>query len=159
MQVNDRGEQHRELLKCVQNHSPKVIIVDEIGSKAEAEVLRGIAHRGVAIVAIVHGQSLADVLENPSLEGLMGDKSTVTLGDITASQRTHLADQLMRKTRRERVGPPVFSMCIEVRSHTEARVHMDLKRSIDDHLEQLSASDAYSTTKDEWVAAVNVTAN
>jgi len=65
----------------------QVIIVDEIGSKAEAEVLRGIAHRGVAIVAIVHGQSLADVLENPSLEGLMGDKSTVTLGDITASQR------------------------------------------------------------------------
>jgi len=37
IQVPDRADQYRLLLEAVQNHTPEVVIIDEIGTKAEAE--------------------------------------------------------------------------------------------------------------------------
>jgi stage III sporulation protein SpoIIIAA len=47
MQVPDPAQQHQIMIEAVENHMPEVIIVDEIGTEAEAIACRTIAERGV----------------------------------------------------------------------------------------------------------------
>ncbi|CAB4309438.1 unnamed protein product [Prunus armeniaca] len=49
---------------------PEVIIVDEIGTAAEALACRSIAQRGVMLIATAHGQQLENILKNPTLSDL-----------------------------------------------------------------------------------------
>ncbi|MGD8941295.1 MAG: AAA family ATPase, partial [Gammaproteobacteria bacterium] len=46
MQVTHPDEQHAVMIEAVENHMPEVIIVDEIGTAAEAMAARTIAERG-----------------------------------------------------------------------------------------------------------------
>ena len=45
---------------------PEVIIVDEIGREEEARACRTIAERGVQLIATAHGNSLRNLLLNPT---------------------------------------------------------------------------------------------
>lgn len=65
----------------------QVVAVDEIGNETEAKAIRSIGNRGIAVVADAHGHNLGDVLENPDFDCLLGDKSTVILGDLAAQDR------------------------------------------------------------------------
>lgn len=60
-------------------------------------------------VATAHGSDMSSLLRNPELAVLLGGIETVTLGDARAAK-----DNLNRKTRQERNGPPVFDALIEV---------------------------------------------
>lgn len=71
MQVTEPDGQHEVLIEAVENHMPEVIIVDEIGTRLEAEAARTIAQRGVQLVATAHGHTLENVLKNPSLVELV----------------------------------------------------------------------------------------
>src|SRR5690606_39386853 len=51
MQVPNPERQHAVMIEAVENHMPEVIIVDEIGTEAEAAAARTIAERGVQLVA------------------------------------------------------------------------------------------------------------
>ena len=62
----------------------QVVVVDEIGSPAEAAAVRGIAQRGVAMVGTAHGTDLSSLLANPDLNSLIGGVHQVTLGDAEA---------------------------------------------------------------------------
>lgn len=55
MMVPDRRQQHAVLLEAVQNHTPEVLIVDEISTANEARAVRTAAQRGVIVVATAHG--------------------------------------------------------------------------------------------------------
>lgn len=46
------------MLEAVTNHTPQVIIVDEIGSKEEVQSMSTIGHRGVRLIGTAHGESL-----------------------------------------------------------------------------------------------------
>lgn len=61
--------------------------MDEIGTKKEAQAIKTIGHRGTAVIGTAHGNTLADVAENPELVGLLGGKNIVTLGDMSAFAR------------------------------------------------------------------------
>ena len=50
-----RNRQHQVMIEAVENHMPEVIVVDEIGTEAEAEAARTIAERGVRLIATAHG--------------------------------------------------------------------------------------------------------
>jgi stage III sporulation protein SpoIIIAA len=67
----------------------QVIVVDEIGTKAEAQAINTIGHRGTTVIGTAHGDTLADVLSNPELGCLLGGKSTVIMGDVFARCHTH----------------------------------------------------------------------
>jgi len=43
------------MVKVVQNHTPQVMCVDEIGRKKEVAAANTIKHRGVQIIASCHG--------------------------------------------------------------------------------------------------------
>ena len=68
--------QHRTMIEAVENHMPEVVVVDEIGTEAEALAARSIAQRGVQLVATAHGGELARLIKNPTLSDLIGGIQT-----------------------------------------------------------------------------------
>ena len=69
----------------MENHMPEIVIVDEIGTEAEAVACRTIAERGVQLIGTAHGQLLENLLKNPTLSDLVGGIESVTLGESTES--------------------------------------------------------------------------
>ncbi|KAK9810495.1 hypothetical protein WJX72_011751 [[Myrmecia] bisecta] len=109
MQVPDPSQQHRVMVEAVENHMPEVVIVDEIGTEAEALACRTIAERGVQLVGTAHGQLLENLIKNPTLSDLVGGIQSVTLGDEEARIRG------TQKSVLERKAPPTFPLVIEMR--------------------------------------------
>ncbi|KAL1341914.1 hypothetical protein AAHE18_09G121300 [Arachis hypogaea] len=109
MQVPEPSMQHRVMLEAVENHMPQVIIVDEIGTEAEAHACRSIAERGIMLIGTAHGQQLENIMKNRTLSDLIGGIGAVTLGDAEARARN------CQKTILERKAPPTFDFLIEMR--------------------------------------------
>nr|XP_023897917.1 uncharacterized protein ycf45 isoform X1 [Quercus suber] len=109
MQVPDSSMQHAVMIEAVENHMPEVIMVDEIGTDAEAYACRSIAERGIMLIGTAHGQRLENIIKNPILSDLVGGVETVTLGDGEARARN------TQKTVLERQAPPTFHFLIEMR--------------------------------------------
>jgi stage III sporulation protein SpoIIIAA len=72
MQVPRPELQHEVMIEAVENHTPEVIIIDEIGRLEEAEAARTIAERGVQLIGTAHGNTLENLLINPTLSDLVG---------------------------------------------------------------------------------------
>ena len=87
MQVPSPDEQHAVMIEAVENHMPEVIVIDEIGTAAEALAARTIAERGVQLIATAHGNTLENLLQNPTLSDLVGGIHAVTLSDEEARRR------------------------------------------------------------------------
>lgn len=62
----------------------QVIAVDEVYSSKEVAAMADIARRGVSLIATAHGTSLQTLLDNPMLNGLLGGKHEVIVGDKQA---------------------------------------------------------------------------
>ena len=125
MQVERPELQHAVMVEAVENHMPEVIVIDEIGTELEAQAARTIAERGVQLVATAHGNSLANLMLNPTLVDLIGGIQTVTLSDEEARRRG------TRKSVLERKAPPTFEVLVELQSFTRVAVHSDLDRTVD----------------------------
>src|SRR5260221_13342994 len=102
MQGGRTVEQHAVMIEAVENHMPEVIVIDEIGTQLEAEAARTIAERGVQLIATAHGQTLENLLVNPTLNDLLGGIQSVTLSDEEARRRG------TQKSVLERKSPPTF---------------------------------------------------
>ncbi|XP_050255311.1 uncharacterized protein ycf45 isoform X2 [Quercus robur] len=124
MQVPDSSMQHAVMIEAVENHMPEVIMVDEIGTEAEAHACRSIAERGVMLIGTAHGQRLEDIIKNPILSDLVGGVETVTLGDGEARARN------TQKTVLERQAPPTFHFLIEMRERHYWVTHQ-IQKSVD----------------------------
>ncbi|VAI29120.1 unnamed protein product [Triticum turgidum subsp. durum] len=124
MQVPEPSMQHRVMIEAVENHMPEVVIVDEIGTEAEAQACRSIAERGVMLIGTAHGERLANIIKNPVLSDLVGGVETVTLGDEEARARR------TQKSILERKAPPTFPFLIEMRERHYWVTHRT-ERSVD----------------------------
>ncbi|MCY4114256.1 MAG: AAA family ATPase [Chloroflexi bacterium] len=133
MQVAQPDLQHRVMIEAVENHMPEVVVVDEIGTEAEARAARTIAERGVQLVATAHGQTLENVLLNPLLADLVGGVEAVTLGDEEARRRG------TQKTVLERRAPPSFHTLIELHSRDSFVIYTDVAETVDAVLRGLPA--------------------
>ena len=78
MQVAQPELQKDIMIEAVENHTPEVIVVDEIGTEAEAQAARTIAERGVMLIATAHGNCLESLIKNPTLSDLVGGIQSVT---------------------------------------------------------------------------------
>ena len=74
------------MIEAVENHMPEVIVIDEIGVEAEAFAARTIAERGVQLIGTAHGNTLENLLMNPTLSDLVGGIQAVTLSDEEAKK-------------------------------------------------------------------------
>jgi stage III sporulation protein SpoIIIAA len=125
MQVPSPDEQHAVMIEAVENHMPQVIVIDEIGTAAEALAARTIAERGVQLVATAHGNTLDNLLQNPTLSDLVGGIHAVTLSDEEARRRG------TQKTVLERKAPPTFDVLIEIQDKDRLAVHRDVAEVVD----------------------------
>jgi stage III sporulation protein SpoIIIAA len=125
MQVSRPDRQHDVMIEAVENHMPEAIIVDEIGTSAEAAAARTIAERGVQLVATAHGNTLENLVLNPTLSDLVGGVHTVTLSDEEARRRR------TQKTVSERKAPPTFDIVVEMVDRDEVLVHPDTAEAVD----------------------------
>ncbi len=125
MQVCSPALQHAVMIEAVENHMPEVIVIDEIGTEADADAARTIAERGVQLVATAHGNTLDNLIMNPTLSDLVGGVEAVTLGDIEARRRG------TQKTIRERRAPPTFDILVEIQGWNEVVVHEDVADVVD----------------------------
>jgi stage III sporulation protein SpoIIIAA len=125
MQVAAPAEQHAVMIEAVENHMPEVIIIDEIGTELEARAARTIAERGVQLVGTAHGNTLENLIMNPTLSDLIGGIQTVTLGDEEAKRRR------TQKSILERKAPPTFDIVVEIVDYYKVTVHPDVPEAVD----------------------------
>jgi stage III sporulation protein SpoIIIAA len=125
LQVPSPELQHAVMIEAVENHMPEVVVVDEIGTHAEALAARTIAERGVQLVATAHGTTLENLLANPTLADLVGGIESVTLGDEEARRRR------TQKTVLERRASPTFDVLIEIQSHRRFAIHDNVAEAVD----------------------------
>jgi hypothetical protein len=136
MQVQTPAKQHAVMIEAVENHMPEVIVIDEIGTELEAQAARTIAERGVQLVGTAHGNTLENLLLNPTLSDLVGGIQSVTLGDEEARRRG------TQKTVLERRAPPTFDIVVEIIERDRVAVHPDVAQAVDALLrDQLSATE------------------
>lgn len=125
MQVPSPERQKDIMIEAVQNHTPEVIVVDEIGTEEEALAARTIAERGVMLVATAHGNTLENLIKNPLLSDLIGGVNSVTLGDDEARRRA------TQKTILEREKKPTFDIVIEIIDRDTLSIYTDVAEAVD----------------------------
>lgn len=125
MQVRQPEYQKDIMIEAVENHTPEVIVVDEIGTEAEAQAARTIAERGVMLIATAHGNSLESLIKNPTLSDLVGGIQSVTLGDDEAKRRSS------QKTVLEREKQPTFDIVIEILDRNTLAVYKNTSEAVD----------------------------
>ncbi|MBN1202200.1 MAG: AAA family ATPase [Anaerolineae bacterium] len=128
MQVAKPLLQHEVMIEAVENHNPETIVIDEIGRELEAQAARTIAERGVQLIGTAHGNTLDNLLLNPTLSDLVGGIESVTLSDEEARRRG------TQKTVLERRAPPTFNVLIEIQTRNRLVVLDDVAAAVDAHL-------------------------
>jgi stage III sporulation protein SpoIIIAA len=128
MQVPEPEFQHGVMIEAVENHMPEVIVIDEIGTAQEALAARTIAERGVQLIATVHGNTLENLMLNPTLSDMIGGIQPVTLSDEEARRRG------TQKTVLERKAPPTFDVLIEIQNKDLLAIHRDVADAVDQML-------------------------
>lgn len=125
LQVAQPALQHEVMIEAVENHNPEVIIIDEIGRELEAQAARTIAERGVQLIGTAHGQTISNLLMNPTLSDLIGGIESVTLSDEEAKRRG------TQKVVLERRSPPTFDVLVEIRQRNQVVVYQDVAEAVD----------------------------
>lgn len=134
MQVREPMLQHEVMIEAVENHNPEVIVIDEIGRELEALAARTIAERGVQLIGTAHGQTLENLLLNPTLSDLVGGIEAVTLSDEEARRRG------TQKTVLERRAPPTFDVLIEIQHRERFAIHLDIMSAVDSLLREMPSA-------------------
>ncbi len=125
MQVPNGSKQHDIMIQAVENHMPEVIVIDEIGNEAEAAAARTIAERGVQLIGTAHGNTLENLMANPTLADLVGGIQAVTLGDDEARRRG------TQKVVLERKAPPTFQTAVQLEGLRRLAIYRDVASTID----------------------------
>jgi stage III sporulation protein SpoIIIAA len=125
LQVSSPERQYSVMLEAVQNHGPRYIFVDELGTKMEVEAAKSISKRGVKLVCTAHGGSLADLVYNDELYNLTGgrDHAAVT-DDLMIRQGTN-------KLVESRISKPVCNVCVQLLSFNAAVIYRDVEKAVD----------------------------
>ncbi|MGI9253356.1 MAG: R3H domain-containing nucleic acid-binding protein, partial [Thermomicrobiales bacterium] len=117
--------QHGVMIEAVENHMPEVVVIDEIGTELEALAARTIAERGVQLIGTAHGNTLENLMMNPTLSDLVGGIQSVTLSDEEARRRG------TQKSILERKAPPTFGVMVEIINRDQVAVHPDVAVAVD----------------------------
>ena len=125
MQVPTPSLQHAVMIEAVENHMPEVVVIDEIGTEQEAGAARTIAERGVQLIATAHGNTLENLMLNPTLTDLVGGIQTVTLSDEEARRRG------TQKSVLERKAPPTFQVLVEIQAYQKVAIYHDVAQTVD----------------------------
>mmetsp|Transcript_14907 Transcript_14907/g.24089 ORF Transcript_14907/g.24089 Transcript_14907/m.24089 type:complete len:239 (-) Transcript_14907:147-863(-) len=150
MMVPSLDQQSSIMIEAVQNHTPHVMVIDEIGRPKEVQAARTVKQRGVRMIASAHGD-FRRLLKNRDLVGLVGGLESVTMGDEMAKEEAKRKQSqaakidgddrvfTVSKTKVQRGGEPTFEVIVEVRRGTrhEWRIIADTAKAVDHVLDGL----------------------
>ena len=131
MQIPYTHLQYKLMVEAVQNHTPEIIVIDEIGTEQDALAAQTIAERGVQLIGTAHGTKIKSFIQNPILNPLIGDLQSVIISDEEAKRRK------IKKNLLERQKGTVFKMAIELNSLTHWTIYENFELTIDSILENL----------------------
>jgi hypothetical protein len=95
---------------------------------------RTIAERGVQLVGTAHGNTLENLMMNPTLADLIGGIQSVTLGDEEARRRG------TQKSILERKSPPTFDIVVEIQERDKVAIHPEVGEAVDALLRDMPAN-------------------
>ena len=156
MMVPTLDAQNTVMLECVQNHTPQIMVIDEIGRPREVKAASTVKQRGVQMLASAHGD-LRSLLKNGDLNGLIGGLEKVTIGDDMAKEQAREKQQKreqlfdggssngplqISKMVTQRRADPIFEIIVEVSrdSRHDWRIIHDSKVAVDQILKGLNYS-------------------
>lgn len=113
------------LLEAVENHTPEILVVDEISTQKDCMAMKTIAERGIVVIATAHGSDLESVVNNPVFSKMLGGSNIVTFGDDEAQKRK------TTKTVRQRDQRPIFDCIVTLRAFDQIDVYHDVSEHID----------------------------
>jgi stage III sporulation protein SpoIIIAA len=122
MMVPSLEAQSDVMIECLQNHTPHVMVIDEIGRPKEVQAAATVKQRGVRLIASAHGD-FRSLLKNRELRNLIGGVETVTVGDETALRERRACmsagdhgggPATLQKMRAQRAGEPTFQVIVEM---------------------------------------------
>ena len=127
------------MVEAVSNHTPQVIVIDEIGTLREAKAARNIKQRGVRLFGTAHGTCLADLLRSPDLKELVGSPHSVILSSKEKEARdrrtsTAACQSESSKTVQQRREPSVFDVCVELHARNKWVIHHRVDYAVDELL-------------------------
>lgn len=125
IQVSQTHLQYKFMVEAIENHTPQVIVIDEIGTETEALAAQTIAERGVQLIGTAHGDKLDNLIKNPTLSNLVGGIENVVIGDEEARRRG------TKKTSLERQKSSVFDLAIELNEIFYWTVYEQVEPTID----------------------------
>lgn len=137
LMVGSLEDQADVMIECVQNHTPTIMVIDEIGRTAEVAAAKTSKNRGVRMIASAHGD-LRSLLKNRDLRGLVGGIETITIGDETAKEEAKKKGlSKMNKQKTQRSGAPIFEIIVEVKRgmHNEWTIIKNSGKAVDDILD------------------------
>ena len=159
MMVPSLEAQSKVMVECVQNHTPHIMCIDEIGRPREVDAARTVKQRGVRIIASAHG-NLRTLIKNKEIRGLIGGVETVTLGDAAARDEARRRGDTasgISKSKTQRMGEPTFDIIIEVArgNFNEWRVVNNVARAVDQILDG-KKYDAQIRIRDPFKSSVSL---
>lgn len=125
VQIPGDKTQSQVMIEVVENHTPDVMIIDELSTSTEVANCQTIAERGIQLIATAHGTTFMNIIRNPVLNKLAGGIHTVFLSGRELEKQDK--DQ---RTVQERAGSPTFPIVVELRDPKNSIVHWT-KHSMD----------------------------
>lgn len=123
--VPRKEKQADVMIEAIENHTPEVIVIDEISLEQEARAALTCAERGVQLLATVHGNNLDSLLYNFPVNILLGGIETVTLSDMESKRRG------TSKTVPERKVKAVFDVLVELQDFDQVAIYHKLEECVD----------------------------
>lgn len=125
MMVSKRSDQPNVMIEAVCNHSPEVIIIDEISRKAEAEACSYIKERGVRLIATAHAANLKGLIANKQINDVIGKVDSAAVKD------SNKEDNGNRKFTVERIYDSTFNIIVEIVDFNKVNIYRDPSDSVD----------------------------
>ena len=120
------------MIEAIQNHTPDILIIDEIGTTMEVLAAKDCSQRGIVLYASAHG-SVKNLEKNQTVVGLVGGIQTVIMSDSQIEDQT-------KKVQRRLKYKPIFDIIIELNKENkfEWKIYHDVQSLMDNILQEKS---------------------
>ncbi len=83
------------MMMMIRSMSPEVLVIDEVGKKADVEAIMEAILSGVTIICTVHGHSLRNILKRPSMRMLFENDVFANIVELSSKTESEIqADML-----------------------------------------------------------------
>ena len=132
MKIPESKNQEKIMIEAIQNHTPDILIIDEIGTTMEVLAAKDCSQRGIVLYASAHG-SVKNLEKNQTVVGLVGGIQTVIMSDSQIEDQT-------KKVQRRLKYKPIFDIIIELNKENkfEWKIYHDVQSLMDNILQEKS---------------------